>query len=436
MKKIHLPYCFEPRSYQLQVFVGMDRGVKRFVLLWHRRAGKDKTCLNAMVMATQMRIGTYFYFLPTYSQAKKVIWDGMDAKGFPFLKHFPPDLWEGDPNTTELKLRLKNGSVFQLVGSDSIDNIVGTNPVGCVFSEYALQDPKGWEYVRPILLENGGWAMFPYTPRGKNHGYDLYEMARNNPSWHVSSLTIRETGVLTEADIQAERDAGMPEELVQQEYYCSFEGGMQGAYYADALRRAEAEGRIGQVPHDPALTVDTWWDLGVADSTTIWFVQEHYTQTRVIDYYEASGEGLDHYAKVLDRKPYKYKDHVAPHDIGVRELGSGRSRQEVAQDLGIYFRVAAKLPIQDGIQAVRMLLPRCWFDVGRCKQGLNALRDYHKVYDDKRGDFSDRPHKDWTNHAADGFRTGAVGRREAKVPEHPDRYARKRHAQVRSWMSW
>jgi hypothetical protein len=220
--RLTIPHNYTPRKYQLPVLRALDSGIKRAVCIWHRRAGKDKTILNIIVKKMVERVGIYYYFFPTYAQGKKILWDGMDASGFKFLDHIPASL-VASKNATEMKIVLRNGSVFQIVGTDNYDSIVGTNPVGCVFSEFSLQDPQAWELVRPILRENGGWAIFPYTPRGLNHGWDLYQMALNNPDWFCELLTVKDTGALTEADIDAERRSGMPEPLIQQEFYCSFE---------------------------------------------------------------------------------------------------------------------------------------------------------------------------------------------------------------------
>jgi phage terminase large subunit len=386
----------------------LDSGIKRAVCVWHRRSGKDKTFVQVVAKRAFERKGTYFYLFPTYSQAKKVIWDGMDATGFPFMGHFPKELVE-NRNESELRVELVGGSAVQLIGTDNINAIMGTNPLGCVFSEFALQDPKAWDYMRPILRENGGWAIFNMTPRGKNHGWSLYQMAQNNPEWFCERLTIDDTGVLTEKDMNQERREGMSEEMIQQEYYCSFEGVAFGAYYGKQLQSAENDGRIGKVLYETELGVETWWDLGIGDSTAIWFTQSTGREIRIIDYYEASGEGLAHYAKTLQSKPYVYSRHHAPHDIEVRELGSGRSRKETASALGIQFDVVPNLPIEDGIEAARSLLSRCWFDRQKCERGLNALGSYHKAYDDKLKDWKSFPNHDWSSHAADAFRYLAVG---------------------------
>ena len=432
---IEIPHNFEPRGYQLEALRGFNQDVRRAILLWHRRAGKDKLCVNITAMKSQERVGSYYYFLPTYQQGKKIIWEGIDGSGVPFLSHFPEALI-ASKNNTEMKLTLKNGSIFRVVGSDQIDSIVGTNPVGCVFSEYAIQDPQGWDFVRPILRENGGWALFPYTPRGKNHGYDLYEMAKNNPSWYVSKLSVEDTGIMSKEDINEERRAGMDEELIQQEFYCSFKAPLQGAYYGNIMDEIEDRGQIlDKIPYDPELPVDTWWDLGMGDSTFIVFVQTHYGQIRAIDSYENSGEGLQHYIRLLSQKNYLYGRHIAPHDIGVKELGTGKSRWEVAQKLGLRFDVAPKLSVEHGIDAVRSMLQNMWFSREKCPRLIEALRHYHKEWDPLNKVWKAKPYHDWSSHACDSVRTGAVGRKGTKLKTNKDRYSVKNFNKQKSWMS-
>ena len=362
----------------------MQSGTKRAVLVWHRRAGKDKTALNYTI--SQMfpenggRIGTYYHFLPTYNQGKKIIWDGIDYNGMKFIDHFPAEL-VASKNETEMQVTLTNGSIYQVIGTDKMDNIVGTNPVGCVFSEYSLQNPKAWDLFRPILRENKGWALFIYTPRGRNHGKQLYEMAKNNPEWFCELPTVldteREDGtpIITPADIENDRKEGMDEQLIQQEYYCSFEGYQQGSYYSKQLREAEAANRIANVPWDSRLQVHTFWDLGIGDAMAIWFMQRVGKEYRFIDYYETSGEGISYYVKYLSQKPYKYGVHYMPHDASVRELGTGISRKDRAEQLGIrpVQVVPNNISVEEGIDAVRAVLPVCWFDKEKCEQGLNSL---------------------------------------------------------------
>lgn len=438
MLTIRLPYNYTPRPYQVPLWHAFEAGTRRLLSIWHRRAGKDKTFINLCAVQSQRRVGAYYYFLPTYSQGKKIIWDGMDASGFRFLHHFPQELWAGNPNQTEMKLRLKNGSIFQIVGSDNIDSIMGTNPVGCVFSEFSLQDPKGWDFVRPILRENKGWAAFNGTPRGKNHLYRLHQIAEKNPEWFSEILSISNTGVLDEEDIQAERDAGMAEELIQQEFYCSFDSGMQGAYYTDQFALLEERGQITEVPYDESVAVDTWWDIGFKDSTAIWFVQEMPGgRVNVIDYRELQGKGLPYYIKFLREQEYIYRYHYAPWDFGHHEWSSGKTRHETALNFDVRFRIGPKLHIQEGIDACRRLLPKCWFDKDRCADGLDAMRSYRKLWDERMQKFRDEPYHDWSSHGADAFRTGTVARRNSTVERRPERYnpRSKRHRQS-SWMAF
>jgi phage terminase large subunit len=360
------------------------------------------------------RVGTYYYLFPTYAQGKKILWDGMDKDGFKFLSHIPENIRKRVDNQS-MQIELVNGSIFQIIGTDNIDSLVGTNPVGCVFSEYPLQDPQAWGFLRPILRENGGWAVFNFTPRGRmNHGYDLYQTAKGDrENWYCEVLTVDDTKVIDPEGLEQEkremRQQYGDDSLFLQEYYCSFDAAVQGSYYANLIRDAESGGRVTQVPYDPRLPVDTWWDLGVGDSTAIWFTQTVGSQIRVIDYYEASGEGFPFYAKVLQERGYIYGTHNGPHDLQVRELGSGVSRIETAAKLGIKFRTVQNIPIDDGINAARMILPLCWFDAEKCKQGLNALSNYHKEYDEKRKEYKNSPFHDWSSHGADAFRYFGVG---------------------------
>jgi hypothetical protein len=304
-----------------------------------------------------------------------------------------------------MKLELENDSIWQVVGTDNVDRLVGANPVGCVFSEYSLQDPRAWDYIRPILAENGGWALFIYTPRGRNHGHTLLEVAKSNPKWYHQVLSVDDTGILDPAAIQEERDAGMPEEMIQQEYFCSFDAALVGSYYGQEMDLAFKDGRITDVPYDPRLEVHTAWDLGMSDSTAIVFYQESGTEIRIIDYYEASGEGLPHYIRILKEKGYDYGSHFGPHDIQVRDFSTGKSRLETAAIMGIKFKVAPKLGLLDGIDAVRIALRRMVFDKTKCARLIEAMRQYKKSWNDKMRCYSSHPDHDWTSHPADGMRT-------------------------------
>ncbi len=417
MSVIRLPISsFKPREYQLPLLRALDNGYKRAVWVAHRRAGKDLVMINYIAKRMYERVGAYYYFFPTYSQSKKVIWDGMTREGFKFTDYIPKELRKRTDNG-EMLIETENSSIFRLVGTDNIDAVLGSNLIGCVFSEWSLQNPSAWDYVRPILAENGGWAVFIYTPRGKNHGYTLLETARAYPDiWYSEVLDVQKTHAISKEVLEQERLEIIRKDgndaLYQQEYMCSFEVPIQGAYYAQQLMKADEDGRVTNVPYDENTPVHTAWDLGMDDSMTIWMFQVIGQEIHFIDYYESSGEGINYYIKYLRDKPYLYSRHFAPHDIAVRELGTGKSRLEVAKNMGISFEVARRLEIGDGIQAVRNILSRCWFDKVKCERGLSALRSYHKEWDEDNQVFKNKPEHDWASHGADSFRTFAVGFKE------------------------
>jgi hypothetical protein len=330
------------------------------------------------------------------------------------VDHCPPALIAAR-NETRMHLTLKNGSTIQILGSSDMDSLRGPNPCGVVFSEYSVQSPMAYQVIKPILIENHGWAVFNFTPRGNNHAFDLLEEARTDPAWFVSHLNADECGVLSAAQL-AEARKGTSEEFFRQEYYCDFEAGNEGSYYGRLLAAARDEGRIGPVPMEPGLPVHTSWDLGVGDATAIWFFQVHGRERRYVDFYESSGEGLPHYIRVLQSRPYVYGRHFAPHDIEVREFSSGTSRIDTARSLGIRFEVIPQHLVEDRHETTRLLLPRCWFDAERCKDGIAALRAYAKDWDDKRQVWLPRPRHDWASHGADAFGYGAMATIEAALP--------------------
>jgi len=411
MPTIQVPSNWQPRPYQRRMWDFMEGGGKRAVCVWHRRAGKDLCSINWCVVSALTRPGLYWHLFPTYSQGRKIAWDGMTRDGRKFLDHFPKEMVTA-VNNTEMRLTLSNGSIFQVVGTDNADRLVGANPVGVVFSEYSIQDPRAWDYIRPILAENEGWALFIYTARGRNHGYDLLNVAKRNESWFQEVLSVEDTRSIPMSAIDDERAAGMPEEMIQQEFFCSFDAPLVGSYYGNPMAKLLADGHITKVPYDPVLDVHTSWDLGVGDSTVIIFFQMAHNEIRIIDFYDNQGEGLPHYIKTLREKEYVYGDHFAPHDIKVRDFSTGKSRLEVARELGIRFRVVANLRIEDGIEAVRSVLPRCYIDEDKCSHLVEALRQYRKDYDEKHLTFKDRPLHDWTSHPADAMRYLALGIRD------------------------
>ena len=404
----------------------MDNGVKRACLVWHRRAGKDSTSLNFTAKEMFKRKGNYWHLFPKQTQARKAIWNGINSDGQSILDQVFPEPVRARTSSQEMMIELKNGSTWQLAGSDNYDSLVGANPVGVVFSEWSLCDPNAWAYIRPMLAENGGWAVFIYTPRGKNHGYTLYNMARTADEWFCQNLTVNDTKradgspVISPEAIETERAEGMEEALIQQEFFGSFEAQIPGAYFADQLQQAKDQNRVGRIPIEPSLQVHTAWDLGISDSMSIWFFQAMGKEIRLVDYYESNGKGMEHYIQYLtqwaDRNGVIFGQHLAPHDIEVRELTSGRSRKDVARDMGITFRTVQRPRTKiEGIQAIRRMFPRFWIDDERAEQGYACIASYHREWDEKHQRFRDQPVHDWASHGADALQTLSLGWRDTMM---------------------
>lgn len=427
MPSISIPNEWAPRPHQIGLFKAYDTGKKRFCVVWHRRAGKDSTVLNLSAKAMLERVGTYWHLFPYQTQARKAIWNGIDSQGRKILDQVFPHEIRKRTSSQEMLIELVNGSTWQLAGSDNYDSLVGSNPVGVVFSEWSLCDPNAWAYIRPILVENNGWASFIYTPRGKNHGWTLYNMARKNKDWYCENLTVNDTRredglpVISNHMIEQEREEGMEEALIQQEFYGSFESQIAGAYYADQISAAKDQGRIGRLPVEPSLPIHTAWDLGIADAMSIWLFQSMGKEIRLVHYYEATGKGMEHYIQYLNQwantNGVGLGTHLAPHDIEVRELTSGRSRKDVAREMGISFRTVQRPRVKaEGIQAVRRMFPRFWIDDVRAEQGYNCVASYRREWDEKAGRFRDNPVHDWASHGADALQTLALGWRESLSP--------------------
>jgi phage terminase large subunit len=400
---------FSPRPYQAPIIDAIEnRGYKRVLAILPRRAGKDLTAFNLCIRECIRKPCVIYYVFPTYSQAKKVIWDSITNTGERILDYVPDALVDS-MNSQEMKIRFKNGSLLQLVGSDNYDSLMGTNPQGVVFSEYALQDPRAYQYIRPILTANFGWAVFISTPRGKNHLWELFQIAITNPDWFTLKLTVEDTKHIPLSEIDKERAEGiMSEDLIQQEYYTSFTMGVEGAFYSKYIDKMKVEGRIGRVPWNSGYKVHTAWDLGVADATAIIMFQCIGQSVNIIDCYENNKEGLEHYIKYLESKPYQYGKHIAPHDIEVKEFGTGMTRLEKARQLGIKFIVAPKLSISDGIEAVRTTFSKIWIDDSYCIKLIKSLENYRQEYDVKNKIYKTNPLHNWTSHMSDAMRYLAV----------------------------
>lgn len=417
---------FKPRPFQIPLFKAiLHDNVKRAVAVWPRRSGKDIAAINILFRAALKKIGLYLYLLPTQTQARKVIWDGITNDGMPILDFIPSELIESK-HVQEMKIRLVNGSIIQLSGSDNYDRLMGINAQAIVFSEYGLQDPRAYQYLRPVLTATGGWSLFISTPRGKNHLYAIYNVSKEDPESYASLLTVEDTQHISIHDIQREIALGeISEDLARQEYWCSFDIGIEGSYYTKYLDNLRLKAQISDVPWEPSHPVYTAWDIGVRDSTSIIFFQVVRQTIRIIDCYEKNKEGLEHYISVIKNKPYTYAKHMAPHDMKQMEFGSGMTRWAKAKDLGITFTVVDNIPIVDGIELVRSTLPRCWFDEQNTKPLLRALENYRQEYDAKRNTYKGKPLHDHYSHFADAFRYLCVGLRYARKGTTPEELERR-----------
>ena len=376
----------------------------------HRRAGKTVACINDLVAraaSCDKNNPRFAYIAPQLNQAKDIAW----AYLLEYTDCFGDDR---KANQSELWIELpNNGARIRIYGADNPDRLRGIYLDGVVLDEFGDMDPTVWtQVVRPALSDRKGWAVFIGTPKGKNTFHKLWTAAQDDDDWFTLKLAASQTGRLDDKEL-ADAKKMMSADEYAQEYECSFDAAVRGAYYAKELIEAEDAERVTSVPHDPRLLTHTAWDLGMADSTVVWFLQTHGMETRVIDVLKGEGVALDWYARQLQERGYLYGNHYLPHDVEVRELGTGKSRKEVLEGLGIKVTVCPNIPVADGIQAVRMLLPTCWFDKVKCKEGLEALRMYRRDYDDKRQEFRLNPLHDWTSHYADAFRYFAVGHRDS-----------------------
>lgn len=403
-----LPYNLELRDYQRDVWRYMRQGGKRAILVWNRRAGKDVTAWNILIYKAIKTKGIYYYIFPTAIQGRKAVWDGMTNDGRKFVDMIPRDIIR-NINNQEMKVVLDNGSLIQILGSDNYDSIMGTNPSGCIFSEYSLQNPNAWQYIRPILDANAGWAIFVFTPRGSNHAKDLFDMAtmpQNKNTWFCQKLTNNDTKILSDEGIKRLKDEGVSDDMIQQEWFCSFTLGIQGSYFAKYLEEAKQDGRICRVPHEKQGKVCTAWDLGFGDSTSIIWYQLVHNEIHIIDFYENHGKELSHYAKILADKPYIYDRHFVPHDADKHELSTGLSVREVGSSLGLQFTVLPTLRVshEDTIECCRGLFPRIWIDDTRCQYLIKAIENYRCEYDEGKQLYKPKPVHDKWSHASDAFR--------------------------------
>lgn len=411
---------FTPREYQLPLWEYLENGGKRAVAVWHRRSGKDEMALHWACYAAFVRPGNYWHMLPEAAQCRKAIWQAVNPHTGKrrIDEAFPPELGCRQLEN-EMLVQLPNGATWQLIGSDSYQNLIGSTPAGLTFSEYATSNPNALAFLSPILVENNGWMLVISTPRGfDNHLYKIYEHAKTDPEWFAEILPATKTGVFTPEQLETEKQnlvslygADQGDALFRSEYMASFSASVIGSYYGRLIEDADQEGRIRRIPHDPQLPVITAWDLGTEDATAIWFLQQSGREIWAIDYCEQTNEGADYFARILKEKRYTYGTHIFPHDAKQREWGSGaRSRLETLASLGVRpQQVLTNQAVADGISAVRMILPRMYFDSVKCKRGLECLRNYSRKWDDVRKVYADKPLHDQYSHGSDALRTYAMG---------------------------
>lgn len=413
---------WRPRGYQQALWNHLIAGGLRVDVAAHRRWGKDDVALNWAAQAARNRVGAYWHLLPEAAQARKAIWDAVNPHtGKKRIDEaFPKDERRSTRNT-DMFIEFENGSTWQVVGSDNYDSLVGSSVAGVVFSEWALARPEAWTYLRPILAESGGWALFIWTPRGRNHATMAFDARQHDENWYTLKSAATETDVFTPDQLAREKaeliaESGSAEEgeaKFNQEYLVDFDAATPGAYYATQINEAEVAGRLTRVPYDPALRVDTAWDLGIDDYTTIWFFQQIGREVRAIDYFETAGIGLQQIvAQAIAPKPYVYGTHHLPHDVMVRELGAaGKTRRETLNGLGVSpISVGVAQDPEERINASRLMIPMTWFDAEKCATGLNRLRGYRKRWNRTTKSFTGPLH-DEASHGADAFGEYAVNRR-------------------------
>jgi phage terminase large subunit len=400
---VRLPYS--PRWYQRAI----HQSAERFqVVVAHRRAGKTVAlvnhCIRGVATSTHAR-PQIAYIAPTYRMAQRIAWD--------YVKQFSAPIPGCKPNASELTMNYPNGGKLMLLGADRMHDLRGMYLMGAVLDEYALMHPRLFtEVILPALMDHRGWAILAGTPLGANQLKRAYIQARDGaPGWQAHMLRASDTRVLHPDDLQIAR-ANMSSEEYAQEFECSFDAAIKGAIYGSEIGAAESMGRVCDVPYEPRLGVTVAVDLGMRDAFALWFLQEHAVggQVRAIDYREYTGKGLPQIKREVDALGYTITRWVAPHDIAVRELGTGRSRQEVARGLGMNFEPSVPMSLADGIEATRSVLPVMVFDRKKCEFALDCLRQYRYVYDEKLQIMSKDPEHDWTSHCSDALRTYATSR--------------------------
>jgi phage terminase large subunit len=423
---IELPNNWQPRRYQFPLWDALqNKGKKRAIEIAHRRWGKDDVILHHTAIEAHKRVATYWHCLPEYAQARKAIWNAVNPHTGKrrIDEAFPGELRE-NTNDHEMFIRFKNGSTWQVIGSDRYNGLVGAGVAGVVFSEWAICNPSSWGYISPMMRKNNGWATFITTPRGRNHAYNMFNSAVKNDDWFAERSSIHDTKAFSPEDLKEilqtdyidlyGEDIGRAQ--FEQEYECSFNAAILGAFYAREMVNVRKEGRIAEVEALADRPVHRAWDIGVRDDTSIWWFQVVGTQVYILDCYTANGVGVDHYATVIEdrRKLHGWADGTdfVPHDARVKEWGTGRTRVETMQGLGLHPQVVPMASKLDGINAARKTLPRCVFHPRTEAEGISALEQYRREWDDEKKAFKENEIHDWSSHLSDAFRYMAMGWRE------------------------
>ena len=405
--QITIPYS--PRPLQQDIHTQLTKH-RWAVLSIHRRAGKSVLCINELIkraLTNDKWNPRYAYIGPTYKQTKSIIFD--------YLKFYAGVIPGSKFNEQELSCTLPNGAKISLLGSENPDSLRGNYYDGIICDEYAQINPRLFpEIIRPALSDRKGFCYFVGTPQGmSNDFYNKYQHGLKDKTWYTKVAKASETGIVDQEELEAALEL-MGKNKYRQEFECDWVAALEGAIYGDIVEKIENKGQVGRVPYDPTYPVSTAWDIGISDKTVILFFQQVGRAVQIIDYYENSNEGLPHYINVINGKDYVYKNHYGPHDLEQREFTNGKSRREIAYELGLRFKIVPKLSIEDGIHYTQLLLNRCWLDVDTCKKLIDALRNYHRKFNDTLQVFNMKPVHDWSSHACDSLRCLAVGLEELR----------------------
>jgi len=436
---INLPNNWSPREYQKPLWNYLAKKGKRACVAWPRRHGKDDVMLHHNACSVFERTGNYWYMLPEYNQCRKAIWDAVNPHtGKKRIDEaFPPEIRSNTLNQ-EMKIIFPNGSTWQLMGSDNYNALVGSPPIGLTYSEYAISNPSSWSYLRPILLENGGWSVFNSTPRGKNHFYKLLRMAEKSSDWFSEHLTADTTNLFTPEQLQSELEEMQAEHgevfgkaIWLQEYFCSFEAAIPGSIWGEAISKISAQGQITDVPFEEGSPVFTAWDLGRDDYTSIFFFQVIGAELHIIDFWEDNFKEIPEICQMIRDKTseygYEYGTHWVPHDAKPTRLGMGGKsilQQLVEEEVG-QFRLTPNMGRDKGIQAGRVTFARSFFDKEKLGDAVEHLKSYHRKYNEELKKFSDEPVHDEHSHSADAWRyLSIVWKESANIEAEPTLHER------------